>query len=232
MCYGYLEIHRKNKGRVQRTPRRRYTIEREMNVKSNNSLSNNDDSLDSLELEIQKAMDEKRFQRHAPRSQLLSRSSSVNMYRRRLMPSFDSDRRLHSPSVNRDFGKDSWDTLDSIHSRVSTATGNGEKSCLSKANDSRSTSSQLSDLEDSTSSFASFGGMDEQEMSLDAVYRDNTTSSDSIALASKSFTTLQDEVNPDFRCVKQLSLRMKRGPSFRGSLSLIQEHSLDARTSD
>jgi hypothetical protein len=220
---------------------------------------------DLLEEEIRMAMLEERSQRGpTPRSRAFHRSNSVNMYQRSMLPSFDSERRLttsrttatKSPlDVSRTAAASSWNTMDSIHSRmdetrrqwhdsihsrVSTALPtNSMKMSIGNSTTASSTPS-YSDMEDSTCSFASFGNGPEDNGISGSLNDDSNLDSsssaqmESIRLASQTFTSLNDETLPvapssnsignrSATLMKQQSIRLKRGPSFRGTLSLIQE---------
>jgi hypothetical protein len=130
---------------------------------------------------------------------------------------------------------------DSIHSRVSTALPtNSMKMSIGNSTTSSSTPS-YTDMEDSTCSFASFGNGPEDIGTNGSSHDDSNMESssnaqmESIRLASQTFTSLNDEAlapssshlhsigNRNSTLMKQQSMRLKRGPSFRGSLSLIQE---------
>jgi hypothetical protein len=225
---------------------------------------------DLLEEEIRMALIEERSQRGpTPRSRAFHRSNSVNMYQRSMLPSFDSERRLHhhdddaaaaplttsSDLLARTAG--SWNTMDSIHSRmdetrrqwhdsihsrVSTALPTNSMK-MSIGNSTASSTPSYSDMEDSTCSFASFGNGPDDIGTNGSLHDDSNVESssnaqmESIRLASQTFTSLNDEILPvapssqhgmhmgnrSTTLMKQQSMRLKRGPSFRGSLSLIQE---------
>lgn len=92
-----------------------------------------------------------------------------------------------------------WTNLDSVHS-----------SKLDWAESSKNDSMSMST---SSSSFASFGE------SGDDVVADS--------IASQAFTKLAEVPTPRAVMLKQHSLRLRRGASYRGSLSLIEETILD-----
>ena len=171
-------------------------------------------------------LDGARYQR--PPLNALNRSSSVqNMCRRRMMPTFDSERNLSVQEA-----KNSWCNLDSIHSRASTFDDLRQWHSLDSVHSRVSTAaepkggligtnsrSSHSDMNDSSCSFASFG----DSFDTDSPSNDDDTGDTDVAAilsASRAFTRLQEDPTPYSVLVKQQSMRLKRGASYRGSLAM------------
>lgn len=96
-----------------------------------------------------------------------------------------------------------WDTLDSVHS--------SQASYQQQGNDSF----------DFHASSDSFANCSESDSSLDS------TGIDPLQAEKAAFTSLAEEPTPRRLLLnKSSSVRLKRGPSFRGSLQLIEESSL------
>lgn len=199
-----------------------------------NSSRSNDER---LEREIMKALYEEKNQ--LPPFKALLRSSSVTMGRRRPMPSFDSERHLSVQEANKsswcnldsvhsrkDVFDDlrQWQKLDSIHSRGSIVAVPMDGGILGGT--SRSSNTNNSDMNDSSNcSFASFGeSFDGSPSGDDDADKAHLAS---LLLAREAFTQLQEEPTPRSVLMKQQSMRLKRGASYRGSLSLIRETNLD-----
>lgn len=108
-------------------------------------------------------------------------------------------RLLHSLPSERSMDS-GWSNLDSVHSTT-----------LDWADSSKNDS--FVSMSTSSSSFESFGE------SGDDVVADS--------LASKAFTQLKETPTPRAVMMKQHSMRLRRGSSYRGSLDLIEETNLD-----
>jgi hypothetical protein len=140
-----------------------------------------------------------------------------NNSRRKLFVTSESERSLdedwsnldsvHSRSVPMNCDQEKWNTLDSVHSKATSTI---------PVNDYTSNSS--GDLNDSSCSFASFGNSDQEATSIQEA---------ELATIRSNFTKLEEQATPRSVLFKQQSLRLKRGASYRGSLSLIKETSND-----
>lgn len=108
----------------------------------------------------------------------------------------------------------SWTTLDSVHSRASTIRdpvpgGGGSGS-----------GSLSGSLDSSSDSFASFGASNGGLEGVDDL-------DDDLRESQAEFMKLEDAPKRNLLLSRSSSVRMKRGPSFRGTLSLISESALD-----
>lgn len=115
-----------------------------------------------------------------------------------LKKNLDNIDSIHS-RTKEDDEKKSWDTLHSIHSKAI-------KECYDESN----------------SSYASFGDSSSSDVG-NTIEEVGKPPGSQLAFQSRQFQSLGDVPNPRAIMMKQQSLRLQRGASYRGTLSLIDE---------